>query len=132
MKLATIRRIAHHTRGDAKPLIPLHENALSGSAISVAPRFKRSSETNTQATLNPSCSHALQKPDDRFCIFLFMPSSLIWTEVETSLTAPKPCSEANKFAGHLAASQSLDFRFRRNDNDGTAVLSKLIRVRESL
>src|SRR6266567_2452901 len=47
MKLAMMRRIAHHTSGEAKPLIPVQENALSGSATSVAPRFKRSSDTNT-------------------------------------------------------------------------------------
>src|SRR5204863_5301351 len=68
MKLAMIRRIAHHTSGDANPLTPVHENPLSGSATSVAPRFKKSSETNTQAMLNPSCSHGLPKPDGRFCI----------------------------------------------------------------
>src|SRR6266481_9600893 len=68
MKLAMMRRIAHHTSGDIRPLMPVHENALSGAATSVAPRFKRSSETNTHATLRPSCNHGLPKPEGRFCI----------------------------------------------------------------
>ena len=63
-----IRRIAHHTSGDAKPLIPDQENASSGAATSLAPRFKRSSEANTHTTLKPSCSHGFPKPDGRFCI----------------------------------------------------------------
>src|SRR5947199_6551369 len=63
-----MRRIAHHTNGDAKPLMPVHENVLSGAATSVAPRFKRSSDTNTQATLRPSCNQGLPKPERRFCI----------------------------------------------------------------
>src|ERR1044072_9375531 len=71
MKLATMRRIAHHTRGDAKPLIPLQENASSVAATWLAPRFKRSSEANTHTTLTPSCNHGLRKPDGRFCIRLF-------------------------------------------------------------
>src|SRR6266480_5209044 len=71
-----MRRIAHHTSGEAKPLTPVQDNALSGSAISVAPRFKRSSETNTQTTLTISCSHGLPKPEVRFCIrFFSLPSS---------------------------------------------------------
>ena len=41
MKLAMIRIIAHHTSGEAKPLIPVHDHALSRSAVSVAPRFKQ-------------------------------------------------------------------------------------------
>src|SRR5881396_6347 len=68
MKLAMIRTIAHHTSGDAKPLIPVQENASSGAATSLAPRFKRSSEANTNTTLKPSCSHGFPKPDGRFCI----------------------------------------------------------------
>src|SRR6478609_8128311 len=68
MKLAMIRTIAHHTNGDAKPLIPDQENASSGAATWVAPRFKRSSEPNTHTTLKPSCSHGFPKPDGRFCI----------------------------------------------------------------
>src|SRR4029077_17453996 len=96
MKLAMIRRIAHHTRGEARPLIPVQEKALSGSAISVAPRFKRNSDTSTQATLKPSCSHGLPKPEGRFCVFLFLLSSVMSSEslalsevewVETSLIA---------------------------------------------
>jgi hypothetical protein len=51
MKLAMMRTIAHHTNGDAKPLIPVQENASSGAATSLAPRFKRSSEANTHTTL---------------------------------------------------------------------------------
>src|SRR5213592_917037 len=60
-----IRRIAHHTRGEARPLIPVQEKALSGSATCVAPRFRRNSDTSTQATLKPSCSHGLPKPEGR-------------------------------------------------------------------
>src|SRR6516165_7479075 len=71
MKLAMMRRIAHHTSGDSRLLIPVQEKALSGSATSVAPRFKRSSDTNTHTTLNPSCSHGLPKPVGRFCIRFF-------------------------------------------------------------
>src|SRR3954466_14142074 len=63
-----MRIIAHHTSGDANPLIPVQENASSGAAMSVAPRFKRSSEPNTHTTLTPSCSHGFPKPDGRFCI----------------------------------------------------------------
>src|SRR5206468_1369762 len=51
IKLTTIRRIAHQTRGEARPLIPVQEIALSGSATSVAPRFKRNSDTSTHTTL---------------------------------------------------------------------------------
>src|SRR4029453_12192978 len=68
MKLAMMRRIAHQTRGEIRPLTPVQDHALSGSAMSVAPRFKRSSETNTQITLNVSCSHGLPKPEGRSCI----------------------------------------------------------------
>src|SRR5215469_16566673 len=71
MKLAIMRRIAHHTSGDARPLIPVQENASSGAAMSVAPRFKSSSEANTHTTLTASCSHGLPKPDGRFCIRFF-------------------------------------------------------------
>src|SRR5437762_7176556 len=60
-----IKRIAHHTRGEARPLTPVQEKALSGAAMSVAPRFRRNSETNTQTTLKPSCSHGLPKPEGR-------------------------------------------------------------------
>src|SRR5437667_420055 len=65
MKLAVMRRMAHHTSGDTRPLIPVQENALSGSATSVAPRFKRSSDTKTQATLKTSCSQGLPNPEGR-------------------------------------------------------------------
>jgi len=46
-------------------LIPVQEKALSGSATCVAPRFRRNSDTSTQATLKPSCSHGLRKPEGR-------------------------------------------------------------------
>src|SRR5213594_2924018 len=91
MKLATIRRIAHHTRGEARPLIPVQENALSGSATSVAPRFKRNSDTSTQTTLKPSCSHGLPKPEG---ICFFVMSFVMWSEVETSLTFSGRTEEA--------------------------------------
>src|SRR6266550_5487307 len=75
MKLAMIRRIAHQTSGEIRPLTPVQDHALSGSAMSVAPRFKRSSETNTQITLNVSCSHGLPKPEGRSCIRFSSPPS---------------------------------------------------------
>src|SRR5882724_9801137 len=76
MKLAMIRIIAHHTSGEAKPLIPVHDHALSRSEVSVAPRFKRSSDTSTLATLNASCSQGLPKPEGRTCICFFtLPAS---------------------------------------------------------
>src|SRR4029434_1969560 len=75
MKLAMMRRIAHQTRGEIRPLTPVQDHALSGSAMSVTPRFKRSSETNTQITLNASCSHGLRKPEGRSCIRFFSPPS---------------------------------------------------------
>src|SRR5205823_5813515 len=90
-----IRRIAHHTRGEARPLIPVQEKALSGSATCVAPRFRRNSDTSTQATLKPSCSHGLRKPEGRSRIGLFLVSFVMSSEslalsevewVETSLT----------------------------------------------
>src|SRR4029077_7775995 len=68
MKLAMIRRIAHHTSGEAKPLTPVQDHALSVFATSVAPRFKRNSDTSTHATLRASCSQGLRKPEGRFCI----------------------------------------------------------------
>src|SRR5207244_9827669 len=67
-----IKRIAHHTRGEARPLIPVQEKALSGSATCIAPRFRRNSDTSTQATLKPSCSHGLPKPEGRSRIGLFL------------------------------------------------------------
>src|SRR4030095_14923983 len=76
MKLAMIRIIAHHTSGEAKPLIPVHDHALSRSAVSVAPRFKRSSDTSTHTTLSASCSQGLPKPEGRTCICFFsLPAS---------------------------------------------------------
>src|SRR5262249_41004997 len=87
-------RIAHHTSGDTSPLIPVHENALFGAATSLAPRFKRSSETNTKATLKLSCSHGLPMPDGRFGVFLFVLSSVMSSEVETCLTVTTRCAEA--------------------------------------
>src|SRR6266567_3817906 len=82
-----IRRIAHHTRGDVKPFIPVQEKALSGSAISVAPRFKRNSDTSTHATLKPSCNHGLPKPEGRSCVFLFLLSSVMSSEVACQAVA---------------------------------------------
>src|SRR5439155_6185639 len=89
-----IRRIAHHTSGEARPLIPVQEKALSGSAISVAPRFKRNSDTSTQATLKPSCSHGLPNPEGRSRIGLFLVSFVMSSEVETSLTFSAQGEEA--------------------------------------
>src|SRR6266481_3700181 len=103
IKLAMIRRIAHHTRGEARPLIPVQEKALSGSATSVAPRFRRNSDTSTQATLKPSCSHGLRKPEGRSRIGLFLVSFVMSSEslalsevewVETSLTFSAQGEEA--------------------------------------
>src|SRR6478672_8670355 len=68
MKLAMIRRIAHHTSGEAKPLRPVQDHALPVFATCVAPRFKRNSDTSTHATLRTSCSQGLPKPEGRFCI----------------------------------------------------------------
>src|ERR1044071_6104117 len=68
MKLATMRRIAHHTSGEAKPLTPVQDHALSVFATSVAPRFNRNSDTSTHATLRASCSQGVPKPEGRFCI----------------------------------------------------------------
>src|SRR6267378_7010434 len=68
MKLATMRRIAHHTSGEANPLTPVQDHALSVFATSVAPRFKRNSDTITHATLRASCSQGFPKPVGRFCI----------------------------------------------------------------
>ena len=39
--------------------------------MSVAPRFKRSSDTSTHTTLSASCSQGLPKPEGRSCIRLF-------------------------------------------------------------
>src|ERR1044072_3305663 len=68
MKLAMMRRIAHHTSGEAKPLTPVQDHALCVFATSVAPLFKRNSDTSTHATLRTSCSQGLPKPEGRFCI----------------------------------------------------------------
>src|SRR4030095_2488313 len=68
MKLAMMRRIAHHTSGEAKPLTPVQDHALSVFATSIAPLFKRNSDTTTHATLRASCSQGLPKPEGRFCI----------------------------------------------------------------
>src|SRR5918996_4415633 len=106
MKLATMRRIAHHTSGESKPLTPVQDHALSGSATSVAPRFKRSSETNTHSTLKASCSHGLPKPEGRSCIRLFSP----------------PSSRRNRFRGQLQPPRSVE---------ALQPPSKLISVRES-
>src|SRR5229473_1048594 len=108
MKLAMIRTIAHHTSGDAKPLIPVQENASSGAATSLAPRFKRSSEANTNTTLKPSCSHGFPKPDGRFCIRL---------NCSHRLVAGSDTARA-KGTAHRAVA--------------TGRFSKLVRVRKSL
>src|SRR6266436_3661605 len=89
-----IRRIAHHTRSEARPLIPVQEKALSGSATCVAPRLRRNSDTSTQATLKPSCSHGLRKPEGRSRIGLFLVSFVMSSEVETSLTFSAQGEEA--------------------------------------
>src|SRR4030095_10793451 len=86
MKLAMIRRIPHPPSGEAKPLTPVQDHALSVFAISVAPRFKRNSDTSTQATLRTSCSQGLPKPEGRFCIRFFLPF-VMSSEVETSLVS---------------------------------------------
>src|SRR5438105_446409 len=91
-----MRRIAHHTSGDAKPLIPVQENALSGSATSVAPRFKRSSDTNTHSTLNASCSHGLPNLDGRPRNGLFLMSLVMSSGVETSLIVRRRTGEAKR------------------------------------
>src|SRR4029453_15318106 len=83
MKLAMMRRIAHHTSGEAKPFRPVQDHALSVFATSAAPRFKRNSDTSTHATLRASCSHGLPKPEGRLWIRCFVMSS----EVETSLVS---------------------------------------------
>ncbi|PYL56023.1 MAG: hypothetical protein DMF31_13535 [Verrucomicrobia bacterium] len=84
MKLAMMRRIAHHTSGEAKPLTPVQDHALSVFATSVAPRFKRNSDASTHATLRASCNQGLPKPEGRFWI-CFFPSFVMSSEVETSL-----------------------------------------------
>src|SRR5215475_7584609 len=94
MKLAMIRRIAHHTSGEAKPLTPVQDHALSVSATSVAPRFKRNSDTSTHATLRASCSQGFAKPEGRFCICSFLMSVVMSSEVETSLILSTPSEEA--------------------------------------
>src|SRR6266487_4651335 len=53
-KLMMMRPIAHQTRGEARPLIPVHDQALAGFAVSEAPRFNNSSEAKTQRTLRAS------------------------------------------------------------------------------
>ena len=131
-----MRRIAHHTNGDAKPLMPVHENVLSGAATSVAPRFKRSSETNTHATLRPSCNHGLPKPEGRFCIrfssaeayygnnfripLLVGASQPALSGIERVRAMPLACRG-------LPALPDLSIQTRRG-----AALSELIRIREPL
>src|SRR5437588_4248832 len=96
MKLAMMRRIAHQTSGDLRPLIPVHEKALSGSATCIAPRFKRSSDTNTHSTLNASCSPGLPKPVGRFWIGLVFDSAVMSIEVETFLNRGRRNNEAKQ------------------------------------
>src|SRR4030095_8478313 len=102
MKLAMSRRIAHQTSGEIRPLTPVQDHALSGSATSVAPRFKRSSETNTQITLNASCSHGLPKPEVRFCIRFFSP----------------PSSRRNQFRSNVECTLSELISVRKPPQDG--------------
>src|SRR5437868_3030738 len=130
MKLAMIRTMANHTSGDAKPLIPVQEKALSGCATSIAPRFKRSSETNTQRTLKPRCSHGLPKPEGRFCNSLFPAVFVMSSEVETSLIVLRLAGEAKTRGQRF-------LHFRRNANNRAreymALRSlKLIRIRKPL
>src|SRR5206468_9172474 len=96
MKLAMMRRIAHHTSGEAKPLTPVQDHALSVFATSVAPRFNRNSDTSTHATLRASCSQGLPKPEGRFCIcffLLFVMSSEVACQAVASCEGPEtsPC-----------------------------------------
>src|ERR1700746_2815437 len=88
-----MRRTAHHTSGEAKPLTPVQDHALSVSATSVAPRFKRNSDTSTHATLRASCSQGFPKPEGRFCI-CFFPSFVMSSKVETSLIVLRATREA--------------------------------------
>jgi hypothetical protein len=94
-------------------LMPVQDHALSGSAMSVAPRFKRSSETNTQITLNASWSHGLPKPEGRSCIGLFLMSFVMSSEVETSLLllVGEPWKRKRNSKRFL--------HFGRNDNDAS-------------
>src|SRR6476620_1902444 len=121
MKLAMIRTIAHHTSGDAKPLSPVQENASFGAAISLAPRFKRSSETNTHATLKPSCSHGFPKPDGRFCIRFSSARLFRRNKFQILVGRVTPCTPLS------AASDR-----RAEDWFAPPGLSKLVRVRKSL
>src|ERR1700756_531786 len=135
MKLAMMRRIAHHTSGDSRPLIPVQDKALAGSATSVAPRFKRSSDTNTHSTLNPSSSHGLPKPVGRFWIFLFVLSFVMSSEVACQAAALCEGLETFLIPGSRSNEVKQVLRFldsARNDNDETAALSKLIGVGKAL
>src|SRR4029450_4162493 len=102
MKLAMMRRIAHQTRGEIRPLTPVQDHALSGSAMSVTPLFKRSSETNTQITLNASCSHGLRKPEGRSCIRFFS----------------SPSFRRNQFRSHVGRTSSELIGVRKPPQDG--------------
>src|SRR5215218_5604092 len=104
-----IRTIAHHTSGDAKPLIPVQENASSGAATSLAPRFKRSSEANTHTTLKPSCSHGFPKPDGR-CRAFFICGLLCHVERSRDISY---CGQAKR--GSEVIQRFLDSA--RNDNE---------------
>src|SRR5215472_17955418 len=124
MKLAMMRRTAHHTSGDTKPLIPVHENALSGAATSVAPRFKRSSDTNTHTTLNPSCSQGLPKPGGRFCIFYSSSPLLCRAKSRHLLLWAGEARKRNKSRDSPTSLGMTTMKQRR--------VSQLIRVRKSL
>src|SRR5205814_7893168 len=120
MKLAIIRTIAHHTSGDAKPLIPVQENASFGAATSLAPRFKRSSEANTHTTLRPSCSDGLPKPDGRFCIRFSSARSFRRNKFSISAGRIAPCAPGVRRAEDCPPYHAI------------AAPSKLIRVRKLL
>src|SRR5437870_660563 len=133
-----IRKIAHHTRGEARPFIPVQEKALAGSATCVAPRFKRNSDTSTQATLKLSCSHGLPKPEGRSRIGLFLVSFVMSSEslalsevewVETSLTFSAQGEEAKTRTRDSSTSVGMT---RDRPTGEQLVALKLIRVRKSL
>ena len=117
-----IRTMAHHTSGDAKPLIPVQENASSGAATSVAPRFKRSSEANTHTTLKPSCSHGFPKPDGRFCIRFSSARSKHRNRFRITVN----CSHRPGRFGHCSGKETAHGAVAKGR------LSKLVRVWESL
>mgnify|MGYP001792188453 CR=1 FL=1 len=52
--VALTQIIPHQTRGEARLLIPVHDQELVRFAVSDAPRFSKSSETVTKAALRAS------------------------------------------------------------------------------